>query len=157
MPCFQSLQLVTNGPTGLRLFCPFLGQSRCPSSTNRVKLQSRGMAGLGHVLPRKSSADNGVAACDVMVCSPYNCGEADWLAWAEPLPARCATMGSLKWGPVGWAHSSICPRPLLLWLRSRWTLHYADWRWGFVPAVSTVEPIFLRKQLSDIWGHARSW
>ena len=147
-PRFQ--QMVTNGPIGLRIFCPFLGQTRWPPSTPRVKPQSRGMAGLGHALPWKSSAGTGMAACGVMVWSLYNCREADCLARAEPLRPRCSTTGSLEWGPAGWARSSIRPHHSPPWLRSRQTLRYAGWRWGFVPAVSTVEPIFLRKQLSGI-------
>lgn len=123
----------------------------------RVKLQSRGVAGLRHVFPWKSSEGNGMAACGVMVCNPYNCREADWLAQAELLLLRCVTTGSLEWGPVGCTHSSISPRHSPLWPWSRQTQSYAGWRWGFVPTVSTVEPIFLRKQISDIWVHARCW
>lgn len=156
-PYFQSLHLVTKSPTGQRFFCPFLGRTRCSPSAVRVKVQSWGMARLRHVLPWKTGAGDGVAACGVMVCSPYNCREADWLARAEPLLPRCATTGSLKWGPVGWARSSVRPRHSPPWPQSRWTLCYAGWRWGFVPAVCTVEPILLRKQLSDTWGCARSW
>lgn len=79
-PAFNTLLSVfTAGNTWSNKSEVFLSFSRT-SSADRVKQQSRGMAGLGHVLPWKSSADNGVAACGVMVCSPYNCGEADWLA-----------------------------------------------------------------------------
>lgn len=90
-------------------FCPFLGQSPCSPSTVRVKLQSGGMAGLGHALLGKSSAGNSLAACGVMVCSPYNCREADWLARAEPFLLRCTTTRSLEWGPGGWTHSYSAP------------------------------------------------
>lgn len=69
-----------------------------------------------------------LAACGVMVCSPYNCREADWLAPAWPLLLRCATTGSLAWGPGGWARSYASPRHSLPWPPSRWTLRYAGWR-----------------------------
>lgn len=157
LPYFHFLQLVTNIQQVWGSFCPFVGQSPCSLSPVRVKPRSGGMAGLGHALPGKSIAGSSLAACGVMVCSPYNCREADWLASASPLLLRCATTGSLEWGPGGWTHSYASPRHLLPWPLSRWTLRYAGWRWGFVPAVSTVEPIFLRKQLSDIWGCARFW
>lgn len=65
--------------------CPFLGQTRCSPSAVRVEPQQcGGAAGLRHAPPRKGSAGGGAAACGVMVCSSYNCGEADCLARAEP-------------------------------------------------------------------------
>lgn len=67
------------------------------------------MARPRHTLPWENSAGHSAAACDVMVCSPYNSREADCLAWAEPLLPRCTTTGSLKWGPVVWAHSPFTP------------------------------------------------
>lgn len=157
LPNFHFLQLVTKGPTGLSGFLSFSRTKPLLPSTVRVKPQSGGMAGLRHALPGKSIEGNSLAACGVMVCSPYNCREADWLAWALPLLLRCATTGSLEWGPGGWTHSHTSPHHSLPWPLSRWTPRYAGWRWGFVPAVSTVEPIFLRKQLSEIWGCARFW
>lgn len=140
---FQSLQLVTSSPTGLRFFLSFSRTNPPPPWMVRVKLQSRGVAGLRHVFPWKSSEGDGMAACGVMVCSPYNCREADWLAQAELLLPRCITTGPLEWGPVGCTHSSISPRHSPLWPWSRRMQSYAGWRWGFVPTVSTVEPIFL--------------
>lgn len=69
------------------------------------------MAGLGHARPGKSIAGSSLAACGVMVCSPYNCREADWLARASPPLLRCATTGSLEWGP-GAGPTPTLPPPL---------------------------------------------
>lgn len=75
------------------VFCPFLGQIQ-PALYDQGKTpeQRHGR----HVFPWKSSEGDDVAACGVMVWSPYNCREADWLARVEPF-CRDA---------LPWAHSS---------------------------------------------------
>lgn len=153
---FQSLQLTAHSPTGLRFFCPFLGQIQ-PALYDQGKTPEQRH---GRAQARVSMEEQWRWWCGSLWCYGMEPIQLQRGRLAGPSGAflpRCLTMGSLEWGPVGCTHSSIkaCHSPL--WLPSRWTRSYAGWRWGFVPAVSTVEPIFLRKQLSDIWVCARSW